>query len=195
MIIKGTKMQRCEDAELVAVSNQRSAFSFFSRLRFGKDAELRLLRRFAPRNDGGRCAGRNGRGGFTLVELLAVVLIISLLAAFVVPRVFKKMGSTRASISKSKMGFVEGALGQFYMDCGRFPDETEGLQALLEAPADLEEKWAGAYIKRSQMFDSWDNPYIYVAEGMVNVGSYDLISFGADGVEGGEGDDEDIYNE
>ena len=153
-----------------------------------KDAKLRLLRRCAPRNDGARCAPRNDRCGFTLVELLAVVLIISLLAAFVVPRVFKRM-------AKSKMSFVEGSLGQFYMDCGRFPDETEGLQALLEAPADLEEKWAGAYIKRSQLIDPWDNPYIYVAEGLVNMGSYDLISYGADGVEGGEGDDADIYNE
>ena len=176
MIHKGTKMQRCKDAGVVAVSSQRSAFSFFSRLWFGKD-------------------GRKGRGGFTLVELLAVVLIISLLAAFVVPRVFTRMGSTKASVAKSKMAFVEGSLGQFYMDCGRFPDDTEGLQALLEAPAELEERWAGAYIKRSQLLDPWDNPYIYVAEGLVNPNSYDLISFGADGVEGGEGDDEDIYNE
>jgi len=66
---------------------------------------------------------------------------------------------------------------------------------LIVPPADLEEKWNGRYLKPSQLVDPWDNPYIYVAEGEINPGSYDLISLGADGVDGGEGDNTDIYND
>ena len=138
---------------------------------------------------------KNRKRGFTLVELLVVVLIISMLAIFVVPRVFKSMGNTKASIAKSKMALIEEALGRFYLDCERYPDDSEGLGVLVEAPEGLEDKWQSSYIKRSHLVDPWDNPYVYVAEGEINEGSYDLISYGADGVEGGEGDNEDIYND
>ena len=70
-----------------------------------------------------------------------------------------------------------------------------GLEALLIAPTGLEEKWLGPYLKASQLLDSWDNPIIYVAEGQINPGSFDLISLGADGTEGGEDDAEDIFND
>ena len=66
---------------------------------------------------------------------------------------------------------------------------------MIESPADVDEKWKGPYVKRSQLFDPWDNPYVYVAEGKVNPGSFDLKSYGADGQEGGVGDNADIYNE
>ena len=120
-----------------------------------------------------------------------------MLAIFVVPRVFKRIGSTKASIAKSKMALIEEALGRFYLDCSRYPDDSEGLTALLEEPEGLadEEKWQGSYLKASHLLDPWDNPYVYVAEGEINEGSYDLVSYGADGVEGGEGDNEDIYND
>ena len=133
--------------------------------------------------------------GFTLVELLVVIAIISLLAVFVAPRMFKGLGKAKSDIAKSKMAIVENALGRFYFDCGRMPSQDEGLDALLTAPADLEEKWAGPYLKRSELLDPWDNPYLYVEEGTINAGSYDLISYGADGQDGGEGDNEDIYND
>lgn len=135
------------------------------------------------------------RRGFTLVELLVVILIISMLAAFVAPRMFKGLGKAKRDIARAKMAIIEGALGQFYVDCGRYPDDSEGLEVLLVAPADLEEKWNGAYLKQSELLDPWDNPYIYVAEGEVNPGSFDLISLGADGMEGGEDDNEDIVND
>ena len=70
-----------------------------------------------------------------------------------------------------------------------------GLEELLTPPADLEEKWNGPYLKQSELYDPWENPYIYVEEGERNMGSFDLISYGADGVDGGEGDDEDVYND
>jgi general secretion pathway protein G len=132
---------------------------------------------------------------FTIVELLVVILIISMLAAFVAPRIFRGLGKAKRDIAKAKMATIENAIGRFYMDCGRYPDESEGLEMLLTAPAELEEKWKGPYLKRSELLDPWENPYVYVEEGEVNPGSFDLISFGADGQEGGEGDDEDIYND
>jgi general secretion pathway protein G len=134
------------------------------------------------------------RKAFTLVELLVVVLIISMLAVFVAPRMFTGLGEARRKIAKSKMAIIDSALAKFYYDCGRYPDDSEGLDALITAPPGLEEKWKGRYLKPSKLLDPWDHPYLYVAEGQVNPGSYDLISLGADGLDGGEGENEDIYN-
>jgi len=132
---------------------------------------------------------------FTIVELLVVVLIISMLAAFVVPRMLKKGRGARKDIAKAKMAIIESALGMFSSDCGRYPDDSEGLEALLVAPKDFEGKWNGPYLKKSDLLDPWGNPYIYVEEGEINPGSFDLISYGADGQAGGDGDNEDIYND
>lgn len=132
---------------------------------------------------------------FTLVELLVVILIISLIATVISQRVFTGLGKAKRDIAKAKMVNIESAIGIFYLHCGRYPDESQGLNELLEAPADLEEKWSGPYLKQSELFDPWDNPYIYIEEGVVNPGSFDLISYAADGMEGGEGDNEDIYND
>jgi len=136
------------------------------------------------------------RKAFTLVELLVVVLIITMLAAFVTPRLFSGIGKTKADLTRAKMAIIENALHRFNIDCGRFPDDSEGLDVLIEPPAEMEEgKWSGPYLKRSDLNDLWDRPYIYVAEGEINPGSFDLISLGKDGMEGGEGDDADITNE
>lgn len=135
------------------------------------------------------------RNAFTIIELVAVAMIISLLAVFVVPRAFKGLGKAKHDIARGKMGILEGALARFQYDCGRFPTDAEGLEALLVAPPDLEDKWAGAYCRRSDMEDPWGRQYIYVANGVINPGGFDLISFGADGIEGGEGENADIYND
>jgi general secretion pathway protein G len=136
------------------------------------------------------------RKAFTLVELLVVVLIITMLAAFVTPKFFSGIGKTKAQLTKAKMAIIENALARFYIDCGRYPDDSESLEVLVIAPADIEEgKWNGPYLKRSDLLDLWDNPYIYVAEGEYNPGSFDLISLGADLMDGGEGDNEDIVND
>jgi len=139
---------------------------------------------------------RRERKGFTLVELLVVVLIIGMLATLLAPRMFQGLGEAKAKIARAKMARIEDALARFQLDCGRLPDESEGgLDALLLAPPDLEEKWKGAYIKRSELEDPWGNPYIYMSEGEYNPGSFDLISFGADGQEGGEGENTDVVND
>jgi general secretion pathway protein G len=138
----------------------------------------------------------NKRKAFTLVELLVVVLIITMLAAFVAPRMFSGIGKTKADLTKAKMAIIENALARFYIDCGRYPDDSEGLDVLVMPPSDMEEgKWSGPYLKRSDLLDLWEQPYIYVAEGEYNPGSFDLISLGADAMDGGEGDNMDIYNE
>jgi general secretion pathway protein G len=141
--------------------------------------------------------GRNRRKekAFTLVELLVVIVLLALIASVYVPRMFRGMGAQRAKMARTKMANIESAILRFQLDCGRFPDESLGLEELRTPPADLEEKWKGPYLKQSELFDPWENPYIYVEEGEINPGSFDLISYGADGAEGGEDDDKDIYNE
>lgn len=135
------------------------------------------------------------RKAFTLIELLVVIVIISLLAGFVAPKLFQHVGKAKKDLARPKMTIIESALERYGLDCGQYPDDSEGLDALLTPPAGLEEKWNGPYLKMSQLLDPWDNPYIYVAEGEINPGSYDLVSLGADGTEGGEGDAEDIFND
>jgi len=138
------------------------------------------------------------RKAFTIVELLVVVLIISMLAAFVAPKLFTGIGRTKAQLSKAKMATIENAIGRFYMDCDRYPDDAEGLEVLLSPvpPEGVEEgNWGGPYLKASDLEDLWKRPYIYVAEGEINPGSFDLISLGQDGMDGGEGDNADIYND
>lgn len=136
------------------------------------------------------------RKAFTLVELLVVVLIITMLAAFVAPRMFSGIGKTKADLSKAKMAIIENSLARFYIDCGRYPDDSEGLEVLIMPPSDMEEgKWNGPYLKRSDLLDLWENPYIYIAEGEYNPGSFDLVSLGADAMDGGEGDNADIIND
>ena len=138
------------------------------------------------------------RKAFTIVELLVVVLIISMLAAFVAPKLFTGIGRTKAQLSKAKMATLENAIGQFYMACDRYPDDSEGLEVLLSPtpPEDVEEgNWGGPYLKQSDLLDLWNRPYIYVAEGEINPGSFDLICLGQDGMDGGEGDNTDLYND
>jgi general secretion pathway protein G len=139
---------------------------------------------------------RRNRKGFTLIELMVVILIISLLAGFVAPNVLKRLRGAKADLAKPRMALIENALKAFEFDCGRLPDESEGgLEALLVAPPDMEEKWNGPYLKKSQLLDPWGNEYLYISEGQVNIGSFDLVCFGADGQEGGEGDNADIVND
>jgi general secretion pathway protein G len=135
------------------------------------------------------------RKAFTLVELLVVIIILSLLAGFVAPKMLSRVGKAKKDLARPKMTVIESAIERFGLDCGQYPDDSMGLDALLSPPSGLEEKWNGPYLKASQLLDPWGNPYIYVSEGQVNPGSYDIVSLGADGAEGGEGDNEDIFNE
>jgi len=131
---------------------------------------------------------------FTLVELMVVIVVIAMVMALVGTNVMRRFGRAKAELAKPKLALMEQALNQFAVDVGRFPDDTEGLDVLLENLGELE-GWNGPYLKASQMMDPWGNPFIYMAEGEINPGSFDLICLGADGEEGGEGDDADVYND
>ena len=140
---------------------------------------------------------KQNRKAFTLVELLVVIVILGMLVAFVAPKFFKEIGKAKKDLARPRLALVEDALERFAINCGRYPDESEGLDVLIEIPEDetLEGKWAGPYLKPKQLLDPWESPIVYIAEGERNMGSYDLISYGADKEEGGEGDAEDIFND
>jgi general secretion pathway protein G len=135
---------------------------------------------------------KNRRKAFTLVELLVVIIIISLLAGIVAPQLFKQVSKSKVNLAKPKMAPIESAIQAYLLNTGQYPNT---LDDLLTCPSGLENVWAGPYLKASQLLDPWGNPYQYNPEGSINPGSYDLISYGADGAQGGDGDNADIYND
>lgn len=130
--------------------------------------------------------------GFTLIELLLVVVILAVLAAVVVPKFANRSEEARVSAAKADISALETALDLFEVDNGRYPNSDEGLQALVQQPANVK-KWR-EYLKRAVPSDPWGNPYNYRAPGANNVNGYDLYSFGPDGREGG-GDDIDNWSQ
>ena len=138
---------------------------------------------------------RRKNKAFTLVEVLVVIVLLALIATIYAPKMFKGLGEQKRKLARTQIAYIESAIITFQLDCGRLPDESVGLEELVTRPADLEDKWKGPYLKKSELYDPWENPYIYVEEGEINMGGFDLISYGADGMEDGEGEDEDIYND
>jgi len=129
-----------------------------------------------------------GRRGFTLIELLVVIIIIGLLAALVGPKFFGKVGGARLKAAKAQIEMFGTALDTFRLDIGRYPTTEEGLKALREKPGSVE-RWEGPYLPKEIPLDPWQRPYVYKCPG--DHGEYDLISYGADGAEGGEGENQD----
>jgi len=135
---------------------------------------------------------RKNEKGFTLIELLVVVIIIGVLAAFVGPKIIGRVGQSQVTAAKNQIGALESSLDMFFIDNGRYPTTEEGLEALNTKP-DGAKKWRGPYLKKKLPKDPWGNDYIYRCPG--NDGrDYDIISYGADGEEGGEGDNADIVS-
>lgn len=128
------------------------------------------------------------RKGFTLVELLVVMVIIGLLAALVGPRLFPKLGKGKQSAAAAQIELIGQGLDHFRLDTGRYPTTQEGLNALTVNPGI--EKWEGPYLKKALPVDPWGKPYQYQSPG--SHGDYDLFSYGRDGTTGGEGEDKDI---
>ena len=129
--------------------------------------------------------------GFTLIELLIVMVILGILAALVGPRMFGKVGKSRQKAAKAQISLFETAMDTYRLDVGKYPTTDQGLEALRVKP-DGVEKWDGPYVSKDVPVDPWGNRYVYESPG--EHGDYDLISLGADGNPGGEGEDEDIVS-
>jgi len=133
---------------------------------------------------------RRHERGLTLIELLVVLLILSMIAAFAVPQVMKYVGGARGDAAAIQVERLGGILDLYRLDMGRYPSTDEGLQALIEAPSDSE-RWNGPYVKKANsLIDPWGRPYEYRSPG--ERGEYDLFTLGADGLDGGEGEDADV---
>ncbi len=128
--------------------------------------------------------------GFTLIELLVVVIIIGLLAALVGPRLFGRVGRSKQAAARAQIELFGVALDNFRLDVGRYPTTQEGLQSLQTNPG--VDGWDGPYLKKDVPQDPWGREYVYKLPG--EHGEYDLISFGADGSPGGEGENGDIVS-
>jgi general secretion pathway protein G len=134
--------------------------------------------------------GRTGRqAGFTLMELLLVLVIVGLLAAVVGPTLYQRISPAKATAAQEQIENFGAALDNFVVDVGRYPTTQEGLKALRVKPDGIG-KWNGPYMKKDIPNDPWGNAYVYRAPG--RSGGYEIASFGADGREGGEGDNADI---
>jgi general secretion pathway protein G len=132
---------------------------------------------------------RNNVRGFTMTELLIVLVIIGLLAALVGPTLYQRIKPAKQTVAAAQIGNFMNALDGFFIDTGRYPDMQEGLSILRDRP-DGVQNWNGPYLRKEIPMDPWGNPYHYKTPG--RNGGYEIVSFGADGKEGGEDENRDI---
>ncbi len=128
---------------------------------------------------------------FTLIELVVVMLILAILAAMIVPRIISRTEDAKVAKAVSDLATIRGMLDNFRIDVGRYPSTEEGLESLRSAPADAD-GWRGPYSQKALTADPWNNEYVYEWPGNDGDDSYVLLSYGADGSPGGEGNNEDI---
>ena len=129
--------------------------------------------------------------GFTLLELLVVMVIIGLLVSYVGPKYFAQIGKSEVKTAKAQIDSLEKALDQYRLDVGHYPRTEQGLAALYTQPAN-EPKWQGPYLKKAPPPDPWGHAYLYKAPG--EHGDVDIMSYGNDGQPGGTGEAADIPN-
>jgi general secretion pathway protein G len=124
------------------------------------------------------------RRAFTLIELMVVILILAILAALIIPRVFGKVDDAKRGQAITNMKEIEKALTDYRLDNDRYPESLDDLRQDVSGA----KNWRGPYLEKDLPPDPWTNPYVYESDGK----SYKIVSYGADGVEGGEGNDEDL---
>lgn len=134
-------------------------------------------------------AARASRG-FTLLELLVVIVIIGLLAGIVAPNLFRQLTASEVTTARAQMKAIGDALDQFRLDAGRYPSSSEGLAALMQAPAGVA-RWKGPYLRKALPLDPWGKPYLYQFPA-ANGQDFELKSLGKDSAPGGDGDNADI---
>jgi general secretion pathway protein G len=133
---------------------------------------------------------KNAEQGFTLLEMLGVLGIIAMLAGLVGPQVMKQLGGAKSKTAKVQIEDLSATLDMYRLDMGKYPTSEQGLQALVERPDDAK-RWNGPYLSKNKVpQDPWGTDYKYESPGQK--GKFDLYSFGADGTEGGEGEDQDL---
>ncbi|MFI5310244.1 MAG: type II secretion system major pseudopilin GspG [Gemmatimonadales bacterium] len=138
---------------------------------------------------------RGRRLGFTLIEILVVIVVIAILATLVAPNVFQHVGAAKSATAKSQIEMLGAALDAYRLDNGAYPTTQQGLGALWEKPTlDPPANWRGPYLRKPVPPDPWGRPYLFAFPGQQNPLGYDLLSFGADGKPGGEGEDADILS-
>ena len=154
--------------------------------------QLFIVRTTGPRtNMSSRMHHVDGASGFTLLELLVVMVIIGLLAGYVGPRYFAQVGKSEIKTTRAQIDAFEKALDTYRLDVGRYPNSEQGLEALFNRPENVA-IWDGPYLRKKPPVDPWGNKYVYKAPG--EHGEYDLYSLGKDGRAGGSEENADITN-
>ncbi len=144
---------------------------------------------------GHRREGQERARGFTLLEVLVVIVVIAVLASLVAPNLFRNVDDARVAAAKAQIESLITALDTYRLDNGRYPSTAQGLAALRERPTvDPPANWREPYLRKAVPDDPWGRPYVYVSPGRENPGSFDLLSYGADGRPGGSGADADIVS-
>ncbi|HJR29449.1 MAG TPA: type II secretion system major pseudopilin GspG [Pseudomonas sp.] len=134
---------------------------------------------------------RRTQSGFTLLELLVVLVVLGLLAGIVAPKYFAQLGRSEVKVAKAQIEGLSKALDLYRLEVGHYPSTEQGLQALVTAPAD-EPRWTGPYLQKKLPLDPWGHNYTYRYPGENS--EYDLLSMGKDGQPGGEGENAEVTN-
>lgn len=138
---------------------------------------------------------RRRRDAFTLIEVLVVIVVIAILATIVAPNLFRNVGDARIATAKTQIETFGTALDAYRLDNGGYPSTAQGLGALWQRPTvDAPSNWKSPYLRKAVPKDPWGHDYVYVSPGRVNPQSYDLISYGADGRPGGDGENADLVS-
>jgi general secretion pathway protein G len=137
-----------------------------------------------------RRLSRSGETGFSLIELLIVMIILGLLASLVGPKMFGKLGMAKQKTAKTQIEMLMTALDAYRLDMGIYPDSQEGLEALMANPGD--DRWDGPYLAKELPVDPWGNPYNYANPG--EHGEVDIYSYGLDNQPGGDGENSDVVS-
>lgn len=151
----------------------------------------------SSRSTRNRRALTRGARGFTLLELLVVVIVLGLLAGLVAPQIFGRVGEAKSGTARTQMALLATALDSYRLDNGAYPTTEQGLEALREKPTrePVPANWRGPYLRKPVPLDPWDRPYLYRAPGSRNATTFDLATLGRDGKEGGTDEDADLVGQ